>query len=130
MTALKDLRVHIVDDYTTMLRILRNLLRQLDIMDVEESTNGGDAFTKMLRNPPGLIISDWNMEPMTGLELLKKVRADPTLKKIPFIMVTAESKTENVIAAKQAGVSNYIVKPFNAETLQAKIASVMGARAA
>jgi two-component system chemotaxis response regulator CheY len=130
MTALKDLRVHIVDDYTTMLRILRNLLRQLDIMDVEESTNGGDAFTKMLRNPPGLIISDWNMEPMTGLELLKKVRADPTLKRIPFIMVTAESKTENVIAAKQAGVSNYIVKPFNAETLQAKIASVMGARAA
>ena len=63
MSALKDLRVHIVDDYTTMLRILRNLLRQLDIMDVEESTNGGDAFTKMLRNPPGLIISDWNMEP-------------------------------------------------------------------
>jgi two-component system chemotaxis response regulator CheY len=113
-----------------MLRILRNLLRQLDIMDVEESTNGGDAFTKMLRNPPGLIISDWNMEPMTGLELLKKVRADSTLKRIPFIMVTAESKTENVIAAKQAGVSNYIVKPFNAETLQAKIASVMGARAA
>ena len=130
MTALKDLRVHIVDDYTTMLRILRNLLRQLDIMDVEESTNGGDAFTKMLRNPPGLIISDWNMEPMTGLELLKKVRADATLKRIPFIMVTAESKTENVIAAKQAGVSNYIVKPFNAETLQAKITSVMGARAA
>lgn len=130
MSALKDLRVHIVDDYTTMLRILRNLLRQLDIMDVEESTNGGDAFTKMLRNPPGLIISDWNMEPMTGLELLKKVRADSTLKRIPFIMVTAESKTENVIAAKQAGVSNYIVKPFNAETLQAKIASVMGARAA
>ncbi len=130
MTALKDLRVHIVDDYTTMLRILRNLLRQLDIMDVEESTNGGDAFTKMLRNPPGLIISDWNMEPMTGLELLKKVRADTTLRRIPFIMVTAESKTENVIAAKQAGVSNYIVKPFNAETLQAKISSVMGARAA
>ena len=130
MTALKDLRVHIVDDYTTMLRILRNLLRQLDIMDVEESTNGGDAFTKMLRNPPGLIISDWNMEPMTGLDLLKKVRADATLKRIPFIMVTAESKTENVIAAKQAGVSNYIVKPFNAETLQAKITSVMGARAA
>ncbi|MGC8535518.1 MAG: response regulator [Rhizomicrobium sp.] len=130
MTALKDLRVHIVDDYTTMLRILRNLLRQLDIMDVEESTNGGDAFTKMLRNPPGLIISDWNMEPMTGLDLLKKVRADTTLRRIPFIMVTAESKTENVIAAKQAGVSNYIVKPFNAETLQAKISSVMGARAA
>ena len=130
MTVLKELRVHIVDDYTTMLRILRNLLRQLDIMDVEESTNGGDAFSKMLRSPPGLIISDWNMEPMTGLELLKKVRADATLKRIPFIMVTAESKTENVIAAKQAGVSNYIVKPFNAETLQAKITSVMGARAA
>ena len=91
------------------------------------SNNGQDAFDKMVHTPPHLVISDWNMEPMTGLELLRKVRAHDKLKRIPFIMVTAESKTENVVAAKQAGVSNYIVKPFNAETLRAKIASVMGA---
>ena len=122
--ALKDMRVFIVDDYNTMLRILRNLLRQLDINSVEEATNGDTAYQMLQRTPPDLIISDWNMAPVTGLDLLKKVRADAKLKHIPFIMVTAESKTENVIAAKQAGVSNYIVKPFNAETLRAKITSV------
>jgi two-component system, chemotaxis family, chemotaxis protein CheY len=122
--ALKDMRVFIVDDYNTMLRILRNLLRQLDINNVDEATNGDTAYQMLQRTPPDLIISDWNMAPVTGLDLLKKVRADAKLKHIPFIMVTAESKTENVIAAKQAGVSNYIVKPFNAETLRAKIVSV------
>jgi two-component system chemotaxis response regulator CheY len=122
--ALKDMRVFIVDDYNTMLRILRNLLRQLDINNVDEATNGDTAYQMLQRTPPDLIISDWNMQPVTGLDLLKKVRADARLKHIPFIMVTAESKTENVVAAKQAGVSNYIVKPFNAETLRAKIASV------
>ena len=122
--ALKDMRVFIVDDYTTMLRILRNLLRQLDINNVEEATNGDTAYHMLQKAPPDLIISDWNMAPVTGLDLLRKVRADAKLRHIPFIMVTAESKTENVIAAKQAGVSNYIVKPFNAETLRAKIASV------
>jgi two-component system chemotaxis response regulator CheY len=122
--ALKDMRVFIVDDYTTMLRILRNLLRQLEINNVEEATNGETAYHMLQKAPPDLIISDWNMAPMTGLDLLRKVRADAKLRHIPFIMVTAESKTENVIAAKQAGVSNYIVKPFNAETLRAKIASV------
>ncbi|MDR3485276.1 MAG: response regulator [Bradyrhizobium sp.] len=122
--ALKDMRVFIVDDYTTMLRIMRNLLRQLDINSVEEATNGETAYHMLQKSPPDLIISDWNMAPVTGLDLLRKVRADSKLRHIPFIMVTAESKTENVIAAKQAGVSNYIVKPFNAETLRAKIASV------
>lgn len=122
--ALKDMRVFIVDDYNTMLRILRNLLRQLDINNVEEATNGDTAYQMLQRTPTDLIISDWNMAPVTGLDLLKKVRSDAKLRHIPFIMVTAESKTENVIAAKQAGVSNYIVKPFNAETLRAKIASV------
>ena len=120
----KDMRVLIVDDYNTMLRILRNLLRQLDLNNVEEATNGDTAYHMLQKSPPDLIISDWNMAPVTGLELLRKVRADAKLRPIPFIMVTAESKTENVIAAKQAGVSNYIVKPFNAETLRAKIASV------
>lgn len=123
----KNMRVFIVDDYTTMLRILRNLLRQLDINNVEEATNGDTAYQMLQKSPPDLIISDWNMVPVTGLDLLRKVRADIKLRHIPFIMVTAESKTENVIAAKQAGVSNYIVKPFNAETLRAKIASVVTA---
>jgi two-component system, chemotaxis family, chemotaxis protein CheY len=124
MSLNKNMRVFIVDDYTTMLRILRNLLRQLEINQVEEASDCDTAFQMMLKTPPELIISDWNMVPMTGLELLRKVRAEPKLRRIPFIMVTAESKTENVIAAKQAGVSNYIVKPFNAETLRAKIVSV------
>jgi two-component system chemotaxis response regulator CheY len=109
-----------------MLRILRNLLRQLNLENVDEAHDGQEAFTKLQLQAPDLIISDWNMQPVTGLDLLRRVRADQNLKRIPFIMVTAESKTENVIAAKQAGVSNYIVKPFNAETLRAKIASVIG----
>lgn len=129
MSLNKNMRVLIVDDYTTMLRILRNLLRQLDINNVEEATDGDTAFRLAQKTPPELIISDWNMVPMTGLDLLRKVRADAKLRPVPFIMVTAESKTENVIAAKQAGVSNYIVKPFNAETLKAKIASVCGVAA-
>jgi len=129
MSLNKNMRVVIVDDYTTMLRILRNLLRQLEINNVEEATDGDTAFQLMQKAPPDLIISDWNMAPVTGLDLLRRVRADARLKPIPFIMVTAESKTENVIAAKQAGVSNYIVKPFNADTLRAKIASVCGVMA-
>jgi two-component system chemotaxis response regulator CheY len=123
----KNMNVLIVDDYTTMLRILRNLLRQIELTNVEEATDGNDALVKLRKATPDLIISDWNMQPMTGLDLLKAVRADAKLKHIPFIMVTAESKTENVIVAKKAGVSNYIVKPFNADTLRAKIASVCGA---
>jgi two-component system chemotaxis response regulator CheY len=127
MSLNKNMRVVIVDDYTTMLRILRNLLRQLEINNVDEASDGDTAYHLMQKNPPDLIISDWNMVPVTGLDLLKRVRADAKLKHIPFIMVTAESKTENVVAAKQAGVSNYIVKPFNADTLRAKIASVFPA---
>ncbi len=121
-----DMKVLIVDDYRTMLRILRNLLRQLNFSNVDEATDGSAALEKLREGNYGLVISDWNMEPMTGIQLLREVRADEKLKSIPFIMVTAESKPENVIAAKQAGVSNYIVKPFNAETLKAKIASVLG----
>jgi two-component system, chemotaxis family, chemotaxis protein CheY len=126
MSVDKNMKIMIVDDYSTMLRILRNLLRQLEFNNVEEANNGGDALHKLREGQYNLIISDWNMAPMTGLELLKEVRADAKLKHIPFIMVTAESKTDNVIAAKQAGVSNYIVKPFNAETLKSKMASVLG----
>ena len=120
-----NMRVLIVDDYKTMLRIIRNLLKQIGFHNVEEASDGG-ALEIMQSEEIDLVISDWNMEPMTGLELLKQVRADANLKDTPFIMVTAESKTENVVAAKQAGVSNYIVKPFNAETLKSKMESVLG----
>jgi two-component system, chemotaxis family, chemotaxis protein CheY len=116
--------VLVVDDYNTMVRIIRNLLKQLGFEDVDDACDGASALAKMRAKKYGLVISDWNMEPMTGYELLKEVRADPALGEVPFIMVTAESKTENVIAAKKAGVNNYIVKPFNAQTLQQKIQAV------
>ena len=122
----KNMKVLIVDDYQTMLRILRNLLRQLEFNNVEEAKDGSSALELLRKDPFGLVISDWNMEPMTGIQLLREVRGDPKLKAMPFIMITAESKSENVIAAKEAGVSNYIVKPFNAETLKAKLVSVLG----
>lgn len=118
--------VLVVDDYQTMIRIIRNLLKQLGFENVDEAEDGISALSKMRTKKYGLVISDWNMEPMTGYELLREVRADEVLKPTPFIMVTAESKTENVIAAKKAGVNNYIVKPFNAQTLKAKMASVLG----
>jgi two-component system chemotaxis response regulator CheY len=116
--------VLVVDDYNTMVRIIRNLLKQLGFENVDDASDGAAALEKMRARKYGLVISDWNMEPMTGYDLLKQMRADPQLGRTPFIMVTAESKTENVIAAKKAGVSNYIVKPFNAQTLQNKIDAV------
>jgi len=121
-----NMPVLIVDDYKTMLRIIRNLLKQIGFNNVDEATDGKAALEKMQQRKYGLVISDWNMEPMTGLELLKEVRADEGLRPTPFIMITAESKTENVIAAKEAGVNNYIVKPFNAATLKTKLTSVLG----
>jgi len=122
----KNMSILIVDDYQTMLRILSNLLKQLGFNNVETATDGQQALTKMMGHNFDFVISDWNMEPMTGIQLLREVRASDKLKHIPFIMITAESKTENVIAAKEAGVSNYIVKPFNAETLKTKMSSVLG----
>ncbi|AFK52942.1 MAG: response regulator [Tistrella sp.] len=121
-----NMPILIVDDYKTMLRIIRNLLKQLDFVNVDEATDGGMALRKLREKKYGLVISDWNMEPMTGLQLLKEVRKDVKLKDTPFIMITAESKTENVLAAKEAGVNNYIVKPFNAETLKSKLVAVLG----
>lgn len=118
--------VLIVDDYKTMLRIIRNLLGQIGFADIDEASDGSEALGKMREKKYGLVISDWNMEPMTGIELLREVRSDENLTRTPFIMVTAESKAENVIMAKKAGVSNYIVKPFTADTLKAKIAAVTG----
>ena len=116
--------VLVVDDYSTMVRIIRNLLRQLGFADVDEANDGATALAKMHARRYGLVISDWNMEPMSGFDLLQQVRSDPELNATPFIMVTAESKTDNVIAARRAGVNSYIVKPFNAQTLKAKIEGV------
>jgi two-component system chemotaxis response regulator CheY len=127
MPADQSLPILVVDDYRTMIRIIRNLLKQIGFEDVDEATDGSEALAKLRGRRYGLIISDWNMEPMTGFDFLREVRADPELAKTPFIMVTAESKTENVIAAKKAGVNNYIVKPFNAQTLKNKIDAVFAA---
>jgi two-component system chemotaxis response regulator CheY len=124
MPADTSIPILVVDDYKTMVRIIRNLLKQLGYEHVDEAADGSEAISKMRGKRYGLVISDWNMEPMTGYELLKKVRSDSLLSKTPFIMVTAESKTENVVAAKKAGVDNYIVKPFNAQTLKSKIDAV------
>ena len=121
-----SMTVLVVDDYNTMIRIIRNLLKQLGFQDIDDASNGMAALTKLVEKPYGIVIADWNMEPMSGYELLQEVRADPALAAMPFIMVTAESKTENVIAAKKAGVSNYIVKPFNAATLKTKMDAVFG----
>jgi two-component system, chemotaxis family, chemotaxis protein CheY len=120
------MKVLIVDDYATMRRILRNLLNQLKITDIDDVGDGNAALAKISQNKYDLIISDWNMEPMTGLELLRGIRGNPESKDLKFIMVTAESKTENVVAAKNAGVDNYIVKPFNADTLKTKIEKTLG----
>jgi two-component system chemotaxis response regulator CheY len=125
---LRNLEKHVlvVDDYNTMRRILRNLLSQIGFSNVEEAEDGSTGLRKLRERSFGLVISDWNMAPMSGLEFLKEVRSDGALKDMPFIMITAESKTENVVAAKEAGVSNYIVKPFNADTLKKKIEAVLG----
>lgn len=126
MAVNKNMSILIVDDYKTMLRIIRNLLKQLGFNNVDEATDGSMAIEELGKKKYDMIISDWNMEPMSGLDLLRHVRSDETYKAIPFVMITAESKTENVVIAKQAGVSNYIVKPFNAETLKTKLTSVLG----
>jgi len=122
----ETMKILIVDDYKTMLRIIRNLLSELGFKNVDEATDGSEALEALRTKKYDLVISDWNMEPMTGFDLLKEVRADEQLKPLPFIMVTAESQTENVVAAKKAGVNNYIVKPFNAATLRSKVTAVIG----
>ena len=116
----------IVDDYRTMLRIIRNLLSKLGFTDIDEAVDGSSALAMLKSKNYGLVISDWNMQPVTGYELLKSVRADEQLKSLPFIMVTAESKVENVVAARQAGVNNYIIKPFSAAVLKTKLKAVLG----
>ncbi len=116
----------VVDDYKTMVRIIQNLLKQLGFTNLDDAACGEEALEKLRESEFALVISDWNMEPGTGYELLQSVRADEKLKETPFIMVTAESKSENVVAARKAGVNSYIVKPFNAATLKQKMAAVIG----
>jgi two-component system chemotaxis response regulator CheY len=125
----KDLQILIVDDYKTMLRIVRGLLQQLGFRNIDEATDGQAAMQMIAERPYGygLVISDWNMQPMTGLDLLKGVRANPQTANLPFIMVTAEARTENIVAAKAAGVNNYIIKPFTAAVLKQKLSAVLGA---
>ena len=127
MTTDFNMPILVVDDYQTMVRIIRNLLKQIGFENVDEAASGEAALQKIRTRMYGLIISDWNMEPMTGFQLLQKVRGEGPSADVPFIMVTAESKTDNVVAARRAGVSHYIVKPFNAATLKAKIDAVFAA---
>ncbi|HDG96728.1 MAG: response regulator [Deltaproteobacteria bacterium] len=119
-----SIKVLVVDDFATMRRIVKGVLKQLGFKDIIEADDGTTALDELKKEKIGLIVSDWNMPKMTGLELLKKVRQDDELKSIPFIMVTAEGQKENVIEAVKAGVSNYIVKPFTPETLSEKLEKV------
>lgn len=122
-----NMRVLIVDDHKSMLRIIRNMLGQLGMTNVEEANDGEQALAKLAGQHFDMVLSDWNMMPMSGLEFLRNVRGSASYKhqKVPFIMITAESKPENVMEAKKQGVDNYIVKPFNASTLESKIKAVM-----
>lgn len=130
MSVDSSMPILIVDDYRTMVRIVRNLLKQIGFENVDDAENGAAALEMIAAKPYGLVISDWNMAPMTGFELLQKLRAQPETADLPVIMVTAESKTDNVLAARKAGVNSYIVKPFTAALLKSKIDAVFAARAA
>jgi two-component system chemotaxis response regulator CheY len=120
-----SIKILIVDDFATMRRILKNILKQLGFKNLVEADDGTTAWEVMEGQSIDLIISDWNMPKMTGLELLKKVRANDTYKKTPFLMVTAEAQKQNVIEAVQAGVSNYVVKPFTAEAISDKLEKIL-----
>jgi two-component system, chemotaxis family, chemotaxis protein CheY len=126
MSVSRSMNVLVVDDYKTMIRIVRGLLEQLDFRNVDEALDGPTALQKLQEKEYGLILSDWNMAPMTGIDLLRAVRAEPKTRSVPFVMVTAEAKTENVIAAKQAGANNYIIKPFTLDMLRQKLTAVFG----
>ena len=120
----KNLRFLVVDDFSTMRRILRNLLKELGFTNVDEAEDGQVALHKLRSQPYEFVVSDWNMPNMTGIELLRAVRADAQLRHLPFLMITAEAKRENIIEAAQAGASGYIVKPFTAATLEEKLAKI------
>ncbi len=119
-----NMKILVVDDMSTMRRIVKNIMKQLGFANVEEAENGQEALDKLKADTFGFVISDWNMPVMTGIQLLRAIRADDKLKAIPVLMVTAEAQKENLIEAIQAGVSNYIVKPFTAEVLQEKMSKI------
>jgi len=119
-----SMKVLVVDDFATMRRIIKGVLKQLGFSDIIEADDGSNALKELKKEKVGLIVSDWNMPNMTGLDLLKEVRGDGDLKDTPFLMVTAEGQKENVVQAVQAGVSNYIVKPFTPETFKDKLEKV------
>tara|TARA_R110002095_G_scaffold35504_1_gene33436 strand:+ start:697 stop:1083 length:387 start_codon:yes stop_codon:yes gene_type:complete len=126
MAVNKDMSILVVDDFNTMRRIVRSLLKQLGFNNVDEAVDGNDALSKISSKEYALILSDWNMEPKSGIELLREVRQSEKHKDMPFILITAESKVENIVEAKKAGVNQYIVKPFNAKTLKEKLSTVIG----
>jgi two-component system, chemotaxis family, chemotaxis protein CheY len=117
----KNIRILVVDDFSTMRRIVRNLLKELEFSNVDEAEDGAMGLDKLRGGNFGFVISDWNMPNMDGLTMLQNIRADPTLSHLPVLMVTAEAKKENIIAAAQAGANGYVVKPFTAATLEEKI---------
>lgn len=117
----KAIKILVVDDFPTMRRIIRNLLKDLGFENVDEAEDGAQALEKLRNSTFDLVVSDWNMPNMDGLEMLKTIRQDPALSKLPVLMVTAEAKKENIIAAAQAGANGYVVKPFTAATLEEKL---------
>lgn len=126
MSVNKAMPVLVVDDNATMRRIICGLLRQIGFTNLGQAKDGEEALEVLNKDKYDLIISDWNMEPMSGIDLLKHVRANDNYKEVPFLMVTAESRTSNVKTAIDCGVSNYIVKPFNAKVLKDKLCAVLG----
>lgn len=126
MAANKDMRILVVDDFATMRRIVKNILRQLGYNNVVEADDGTTALTKLKTDKIEFVITDWNMPKMSGLELLKEIRSTDAWKDTPVLMVTAEALQENIVAAIKAGVSNYVVKPFDASTLSDKIDKIFG----
>ena len=120
------MKILVVDDYATQRRITCNLLTKIGYTDIEEADDGITALRKLRETKFGLVLADWTIGAMTGLQLLKEIRADPDMEALPFIMIDSGSKTENVKAARLAGVNNYLNKPFNAETLKQKIESTLG----
>jgi two-component system chemotaxis response regulator CheY len=118
------MKVLVVDDFSTMRRIVKNTLRQIGFTNIEEAEDGQKAYDRLIVEKFDFVVSDWNMPNMTGIDLLRKVRATPQIKDIPFLMVTAEAKQENIVEAIKAGVSNYIVKPFTVATLDEKVKKI------
>lgn len=116
-----DMKILVVDDMSTMRRIVKTIFKELGFSNIEEAENGSDALTKLKGDKFDLVVSDWNMPVMPGIELLRSIRADGALKHIPVLMVTAEAQKENLMEAIQAGVSNYVVKPFTAEIIKQKL---------